>query len=420
MAAIAAGAFRPLPYFLPVVHQHGTATGRVHQRHDGRQDGTPHAAPGERGAHARFIMVLHIADAVGHVLGVAAEKTVEIVGPVILRVHVERQMVAIGIVNGIEPGFQQRGAGIAGSGLHVVVVRLRHEKHVRQTDAGTGNGPFPEGHGDHLGHVAPETADAQALPEGKDVVHDAPGLGHVLLGAGPVRQQAEGRQSGQEVIAVVELDRFIPVIPGGVPRNGIVARDAAEGHFPFKQAVRQMQGGAVPRAVGGQVKVPLLRREKRMVVVPFPEIVMAVPVRQVGAGNMVGDEVDHRQQSHRPAALHQGLEFLHSFFRRGGQVRVHVKIIHYRIGTAGQAFYDGFRLGGQLGIGRLRGVPQHPGQPDVGKAHPGYFPQGLVRHAVKGAAPVRLPGPPVHPMGFHVGEMADKQLINDRAHELKG
>ena len=32
----------------------------------------------------------------------------------------------------------------------------------------------------------------------------------------------------------------------------------------FKQAVRQTQGWTVPRAVGGQVKVPLLRRKKRM------------------------------------------------------------------------------------------------------------------------------------------------------------
>ncbi len=206
-------------------------------------------------------MVFHVADAVGHVYGIASEKPVEVIGPVIFRVHMERQMIAVGIVNGIKSGIQKGGARIAGCGFHVVVVCLRHEKHVRQTHPGTGNGPFPESHGDHLGHVAPETADAQALPEGKDIVHDAPCLGHMLLGAGPPRQQAEGRKTGHKVIAVVELDRFIPVVLAGIPCNGIVARHTSERHFPFKQAVRQTQGWTVPRAVGGQVKVPLLRRK---------------------------------------------------------------------------------------------------------------------------------------------------------------
>ena len=279
-------------------------------------------------------MVFHVADAVGHVYGIASEKPVEVIGPVIFRVHMERQMIAVGIVNGIKSGIQKGGARIAGCGFHVVVVCLRHEKHVRQTHPGTGNGPFPESHGDHLGHVAPETADAQALPEGKDIVHDAPCLGHMLLGAGPPRQQAEGRKTGHKVIAVVELDRFIPVVLAGIPCNGIVARHTAERHFPFKQAVRQTQGWTVPRAVGGQVKVPLLRRKKRMGIISFSKIVMPVPVRQVGSGNMVGNKIHHRQQPHRPATLYQSLELIHSLLRGGGQVRIHVKIIHHGIGTS--------------------------------------------------------------------------------------
>ena len=346
MSAETAGPLRPFPHFLPVVHQHGTAPGGIHQRHDRRQNNASHAAPGKRGAHARFIMVFHVADAVGHVYGIASEKPVEVIGPVIFRVHMERQMIAVGIVNGIKSGIQKGGARIAGCGFHVVVVCLRHEKHVRQTHPGTGNGPFPESHGDHLGHVAPETADAQALPEGKDIVHDAPCLGHMLLGAGPPRQQAEGRKTGHKVIAVVELDRFIPVVLAGIPCNGIVARHTSERHFPFKQAVRQTQGWTVPRAVGGQVKVPLLRRKKRMGIISFSKIVMPVPVRQVGSGNMVGNKIHHRQQPHRPATLYQSLELIHSLLRGGGQIRIHVKIIHHGIGTSCQAFYDGFRLGG--------------------------------------------------------------------------
>ena len=156
-----------------------------------------------------------------------------------------------------------------------------------------------------------------------------------------------------------------------------------------------------------------------MVVVPFSKVVMAVPVRQVGAGDMVGDKVHERHQSHGPAPPDQGLEFLHPQFRNGPQVRVHIKVIQNRIRTAGQPFHDGFRLRGQPGVGRLRGMPQHARQPDVGKAHPGNFPQSLVRYPVKCAAAVFLPTSPVHSVHFHVGKVADKQLIDDRTHELK-
>ena len=83
-----------------------------------------------------------------------------------------------------------------------------------------------------------------------------------------------------------------------------------------------------------------------MGIISFSKIVMPVPVRQVGPGNMVGNKIHHRQQPHRPATLYQSLELIHSLLRGGGQIRIHVKIIHHGIGTSCQAFYDGFRLGG--------------------------------------------------------------------------
>ena len=85
---------------------------------------------------------------------------------------------------------------------------------------------------------------------------------HAAWGWSTPGNRRRGRKTGHKVIAVVELDRFIPVVLAGIPCNGIVARHTSERHFPFKQAVRQTQGWTVPRAVGGQVKIPLLGEKK--------------------------------------------------------------------------------------------------------------------------------------------------------------
>ena len=165
MAAKAARSFRAFPHLLPVVHQHGALAGGIHERHDGRQNSAPRPAPCYRRADTLFIVVFHITDAVGQILGLTPEEAVKIVGPVPPRIDMFRQMVAIGVIDGIESGFQQGGTGIARSGFQMVIVGFRHEKHVGQTHPGAGNGPFPERHGNHLGHVAPEPANAQSLPE---------------------------------------------------------------------------------------------------------------------------------------------------------------------------------------------------------------------------------------------------------------
>ena len=199
-----------------------------------------------------------------------------------------------------------------------------------------------------------------------------------------------GQETGHKVIASSELDRFIPVVLAGIPCNGIVARHTSEHHFPSNRPSGRRRW-TVPRAVGGQVKVPLLRR-KTYGDHPFSKIVMPVPVRQVGSGNMVGNKIHHRQQPHRPATLYQSLELIHSLLREEARSDPRQNNPpRHRDFLPG--LYDGFRLGGQPGMGRLRSVPQHPGQPDVCEPPSVLFHVRLYPSPVKSSAPVRFPAP---------------------------
>ena len=65
------------------------------------------------------------------------------------------------------------------------------------------------------------------------------------------------------------------------------------------------------------------------------------------------------------------------------QVRVHVKIIRYRIGAPGYAFDNAGGIGGQPVMRCLRGVPQYTGQPQVRHPHAGNLLQRCVINSIE-------------------------------------
>jgi hypothetical protein len=71
-----------------------------------------------------------------------------------------------------------------------------------------------------VGHVASESIDADLLPKSEDSIHLEPGIRHWLVRRMRVWILAS---TGREIVAIVQLDRFIPIVEARRPGDGVVA-----------------------------------------------------------------------------------------------------------------------------------------------------------------------------------------------------
>ena len=243
------------------------------------------------------------------------------------------------------------------------IVHLCHEDKFRIFFLHLGNGIRPKLCGHHFRHVAAKTVHALLRPKEQNGRHLVPRVGHRV----EVRSAA-----GVEVHAIVQLNRFVPIVASGTGREAIVAR-----HLCRIFAIRHI-GGAVLLKVfraehlPGQVVEIVLRRKAFCHVVALAEVFYAgrLGIGMVRPRHVVGHEVYQHFKPCLVRAAHKRLKFLHALFRRGGEVGADVVVVFDGIRRTGFAFHHGGVVFGDA-VGRvvgLRGVFQHARVPDMRKS----------------------------------------------------
>ena len=265
-------------------------------------------------------------------------------------------------------------------------------------------------------HVAAEAIDAEPLPVREHGVHLQPCVGDGRGGFFGVRIGALLRR---EVVAVIELHGFIPIVRAGRPRGDVVAGHATGlrlgGEEPAAFVRGQSQRRAAAGGVGLEPEEVVLRVEEFRRVVLRAKAQLRLHGRAMAARDVVRHEVDDRAQARGVDAPEQRLEFREPPARLRGVVGAHVEAVPDRIRRTGDALHDGGFIRGQAGVFRRGRLPQHAGEPEVGEAHVleraqrgvidvGEFPAAILGERAVGFA--RL---------VHIAEDAREELVDARA-----
>ena len=243
------------------------------------------------------------------------------------------------------------------------IVHLCHENKFRIFFLHLGNGIRPKLCGHHFRHVAAKTVHALLRPKEQNGRHLVPRVGHRV----EVRSAA-----GVEVHAIVQLNRFVPVVAAWTGREAIVAR-----HLCGIFAIRHIGGTVLLKVLRaehlpGQVVEIVLRRKAFCHVVALAEVFYAggFSIGMVRACHVVGHEVYQHFKPCLVRAAHKRLKFLHALFRRGGEVGADVVIVFNGIRRTGFAFHHcGVVFCDAVGrVVGLRGVFQHARVPYMRKS----------------------------------------------------
>ena len=200
------------------------------------------------------------------------------------------------------------------------IVHLCHENKFRIFFLHLGNGIRPKLCGHHFRHVAAKTVHALLRPKEQNGRHLVPRVGHGV---------EVGSAAGVEVHAIVQLNRFVPIVASGTGREAIVAR-----HLCRIFAIRHIGGAVLLKVLRaehlpGQVVEIVLRRKAFCHVVALAEVFYAggLGIGMVGACHVVGHEVYQHFKPRLVRAAYKRLKFLHALFRRGGEVGADVVVV---------------------------------------------------------------------------------------------
>ena len=211
IAAKTFGAIRRFADFLAVVHHDRPATERV--QHGGNWPPHLHSKPIPflRRGQPHFIVVLGVTQRFVESRASKCER-IKIVRPFASIIKPLEHIVGRIVVNRIETSVQQLIQHMTIGQLGwIIVISLGRKKHTAGTAAATRHHPTPKLHRHHVRHVDAKSIDAHLLPIGQYRIHRAPGLGH-LIRAGIRPRQMRGETTLREVVTIVQLHRFVPVI----------------------------------------------------------------------------------------------------------------------------------------------------------------------------------------------------------------
>ena len=420
---------RRLAHFLPAVNQHRPARETEQNRRPRAPHFHAHAGPLARARQPHFVVVFRVAQRAVEERAVARHG-VEIVRPLRAVVDAFERLVARVVIDRVEARREQCREHVAARHFHrVVVVGFGEEKRVRFPRPRPPDGPRPKLRRHQVRHIAAEAIDAERLPMREHAIHFPPGVRDRLprLLGGRILPRAGG-----EIVAVVQLDRLIPVVRPRRPRGQVVARRFAVIALAVEKPVactedaagrahglavahrRQPQRRTAAGRVGLEVKEVVLRIEELPPVVRRAEIRVRRHHRAVAARQMIRHEVDHHPQPRRPRPPEQRPKLRQPLRRLHRIVRAHVVAVLDRIRRTRQPLEQIriIRRQPQRRVIRGRGLPQHPRQPQMRETQ---RPQRAQRrvidvrklpHAILRQRAVRLPRP------VHVAEKPREQLVN--------
>ena len=230
-----------------------------------------------------------------------------------------------------------------------------------------------------------------------------------------------GETTLREVMTIVQLHGFVPVVDRWRPRNDIVSRDPSKFPFQVKQTITaglafggQFQRSTTARVIRLQVIKVVVAIKKNIAAVIRAKRMLWPHIGAVGPRDMIRHEVDDHLESMLAAALKQTFELIHPFLGIHRVIRADIEVVLDRIGASRNALEDVGIIRRTVRVCRTAGLLQHTGEPNVREAHRGDRSERSVIDLCKFPASV---------FGHRAARLADlvgvakgphEKLVNDR------